>query len=87
MLIINLQKKAVSIGDLPMKGLEKNLFWVMVLVDTKGGKKTMLFQCLIITMLDSMHVIGLTEFCMANHGLIGFMVIIGFVQIISSRVY
>ena len=67
--------------------LGKNSFWAMVLVDTKGGRKTMSFLCLIITMLDSMHVIGLIEFCMANHGLIGFMVIIRFVQITSSHVY
>ena len=61
----------------------KKLFWTRVLVDTKGGRKTMSFLCLIITMLDLMHVIGLIEFCMANHGLIGFMVIIRFVQIFT----
>ena len=84
--VMNLQKKAVFITGLPMKGSEKKLFWAMVLVDTKEGRKTMSFLCLNIIMLDSMHVIGLIEFYMENHGLIGFMVIIRFVQITSSYV-
>ena len=85
--IINLQKKAIFIAGLPMKGFRIKIILGNGFDRYKRGRKTMSFLCLIITMLDSMYVIGLIEFCMANHGLLGFMVIIRFVQITSSHVY
>ena len=85
--IINLQKKAIFIAGLPMKGFRIKIILGNGFDRYKRGRKTMSFLCLIITMLDLMHVRGFIEFCMANCGLVGFMVIMRYVQITCSHVY